>query len=173
MTFGAFVIIVLVIVLIVLIFGKADTKREVLNQVGLDLSASAYESKKESEFANYCMKAMKVAIDNYDANGKDEKEFLSNMNHIFFLSSLGSGIKKYEECDSSLPIYLHVPDYYIRFAREVVNRRLYDIKNSNAPILVKNCNYLSKKELRFYVKVLWKKYQHPWPDDWLKADSPY
>lgn len=72
-----FILIILVLAVCGLIFGKADTKRDILNQVGLDLSDSNYESKKEREFEKYTKKAMKNAIDVENYSAKDESKFLS------------------------------------------------------------------------------------------------
>jgi len=52
LSFFAFLGFVAVVIVICFIFGKADTKKEMLNIVGLDLSESTYESLKEKEFAS-------------------------------------------------------------------------------------------------------------------------
>lgn len=58
-----FIIMIAIIVICGLLFGKADTKRELLNQVGLVLSDRNYENKKEEEFRKYSIKAMKAVVD--------------------------------------------------------------------------------------------------------------
>lgn len=44
-----FILMLAVVVICVLLFGKADSKRKILQQVGLDLSESNYESKKNQK----------------------------------------------------------------------------------------------------------------------------
>ena len=42
-----FIIMIAIVVICGLLFGKADTKKELLNQVGLDFSERSYENKKK------------------------------------------------------------------------------------------------------------------------------
>ena len=174
MTLVAFVILVFFIILCILIFGKADSKRNLLQSVGLDLSESAYEGKKESEFANYCKKAMKVAINNYDVKGEDEKDFLEELEDVLFKSMFSESNCFDDEGIRRVPRYnLQVDNYYANFARDVVRRRLNELRHSNPPLFYPGCNFLSKTDLKKYIEILWKKYQHPWPNDWIKYGSHY
>ena len=50
----SFLVLLVFVGVLALIFGKADTKRELLNQIGLDLSKESYDSLKEREFARSC-----------------------------------------------------------------------------------------------------------------------
>ena len=53
-----FIIMIAIVVICGLLFGKADTKKELLNQVGLDFSERSYENKKKDEFRKYSIKAI-------------------------------------------------------------------------------------------------------------------
>lgn len=48
-----FVIMIAILVICGLLFGKADTKKELLNQVGLDLSERNYDNKKGNHNHNH------------------------------------------------------------------------------------------------------------------------
>lgn len=74
-----FVIMIAILVICGLLFGKADTKKELLNQVGLDLSERNYENKKEEEFRKYSIKAMKAVVDLDYYKAQNEKDFLEFM----------------------------------------------------------------------------------------------
>ena len=52
---AGFILMLVVLAVCGLLFGKADTKKELLNQVGLDLSSNRYETKKEDEFKKYAL----------------------------------------------------------------------------------------------------------------------
>lgn len=169
-----FILMIAVIVFCVLIFGKADSKRTMLNTVGLDLSESKYQNDKEEEFAKYCKKSMKTAISEYDASGKDEREFLERLDSIlYYASTRNRGY--YDDIDGTYhepPSYsLHVYTHYTKFAEKVVSRRINDMRKGSALPLLNECNYMSKQDLKRYVDKLWDKYQYPWPDDWLIKDG--
>ena len=163
----------IIIIVCVMLFGKADSKRTMLNTVGLDLSESKYQNEKEEEFAKYCKRSMKTAISEYDASGKDERDFLERLKSILYnASTRESGY--YDEVGRYIeaPSYsLHVRTHYTKFAKKVVNRRIDDMKKGEALSLLDNCNYMSKQDLKRYVDKLWDKYQYPWPDDWMKTDG--
>ena len=169
-----FVVMIAIIVICVLLFGKADSKRTMLNTVGLDLSESKYQNDKEKEFANYCKKSMKTAISEYDACGKDEREFLERLDSIlYYASSNNRGY--YDDVDGTYhepPTYrLYVYTHYTKFAEKVVTRRIDDLRKGNAVPLLRECNYTSKQDLKRYVDKLWDKYQYPWPDNWMIKDG--
>ena len=163
-----FLLIIFVIVVCVLLFGKADSKKYVLNQVGLDLSEKNYENKKENEFAKYCVKAMKEAVSGYNVVGKNETDFLYNLDNI--LDFACRGFKYEHDYDTPSP-NLYVRSHYIKFASTVVGRRIDALKKEDSSVLILNCNYVSKQDLKKYIDKLWDKYQYPWPEDWLKEDS--
>jgi hypothetical protein len=150
-------IVIIIIAFCILLFGKADSKREVLSQVGLDLSEKSYENKKESEFEKYCKKAMKEAVNGHDVLATNERDFLINLDNVLDFACMGF---KYEhDYDSPAP-NLYVKQHYIKFASTVVGRRL-EALNKNTSVLYSNCNYSSKRDLRKYIDLLWKKYQYP------------
>ena len=60
---AGFVITLILLAVCGLLFGKADTKKYLLNQVGLDLSKDRYETRKEDEFKKYALQAMKKVVD--------------------------------------------------------------------------------------------------------------
>lgn len=167
------VIIIAIIVICVLIFGKADSKRALLNEVGLDLSENAYRTGKENEFAKYCKKAMKVAIEKYDANGENELKFLYELGDILFTSTLG-GVRYepgYDGEIEQIPNYnLEVKGHYASFASDVCSRRREALKKPDCPKLLQDCNFMDKKDLKRYIEKLWDMYQYPWPKDWMKED---
>ena len=175
-----FLIMIAIIVVCVMIFGKADSKRALLNEVGLDLSQNNYESSKEKEFEKYCLKSMKVAINKYEIRGKNEKDFLNNLYDVLFTAVHGP-IYEYHSSDDDYDYmpsyqepkryYLEVKSHYTDFAKTVVYKRREAIKNADAPVLMANCNFSDKKDLQTYVKRLWDKYQYPWPENWMKYDG--
>ena len=168
---AGFIIIIVIIIICISLFGKADTKRTVLQGIGLDLSEKSYNVQKENEFEKYCKKAMKVAISDYNANGKNELDFLNNLDNIFFLKLNGYQISQQDYYDATPNYNLQVKSQYIKFAKTVVNRRIKDLKGNNVSQLLERCNFMSKQDLRMYVDKLWRKYQYPWPEDWMKEDS--
>ena len=163
-----FLFVIILIVVCVLLFGKADSKKYVLNQVGLDLSKKSYENKKENEFAKYCVKAMLEAVSGHNVVGKNEMDFLYNLDNI--LDFACRGLKYYHDYDAPKP-NLYVKSHYIKFASTVVNRRIEALKKGDTSILIPNCNYAKKQDLKKYINKLWDKYQYPWSEDWLKEDS--
>lgn len=167
-----FIIMIAILVVCGLLFGKADTKKELLNQVGLDLSERSYESKKENEFEKYCKKAMKVAIDEYNAKGKDEKEFLENIKHMLWIALNPSRGYGENDFSNTTPHYnLQVKKHYIQFARRVIQRRIDDLKSEDCPVLLNHTNYSDKQSLKKYIVKLWDMYQYPWPEDWMQKDG--
>ena len=163
-----FLFVIILIVVFVLLFGKADSKKYVLNQVGLDLSEKTYENKKENEFAKYCVKAMKEAINEHNVAGKNEMDFLYNLDNV--LDFACRGFKYEHDYDVSKP-NLYVKSHYIKFASTVVGRRIESLKKGDSSVLISNCSYSSKQDLKKYIDKLWDKYQYPWPENWMKEDS--
>lgn len=161
-------IIGIVIVVCVLLFGKADSKRTVLNQVGLDLSDKSYNNKKESEFEKYCKKAMKEVVSGHNVTAKNELSFLYNLDNVLDFACMGF---KYEHDYDSASPNLYVKKHYIKFASTVVGRRIDALKKIDPPVLLANCNYSSKQDLKRYIDKLWDRYQYPWPEDWKKEDG--
>ncbi len=167
-----FLIMLGVIFACVMLFGKTDSKRTVLNTVGLDLSEDRYQDGKEDEFAKYCKKAMKTAISDYDANGENEKEFLSKLDYILYYASHDGSYYDEDGMRHDGPNYrLYVYTHYTKFADKVVNRRIDDLKKGTNIVLLNSCNYKSKQDLKKYVDRLWEKYQYPWPEDWKIKDG--
>ncbi len=165
-----FLIMIAVLVICGLLFGKADTKKELLNQVGLDLCEESYKNQKKREFRKYSIKAMNaiVELDYYKA--RDENEFLNFMSSKLHIAVHGD----YEFDDigrieySSL--YLAVKKNYIRHAARVIQRRIDDIKAGNNLQLSKGIIFYNKNSAKRYCAILWEKYQYPWPNDWLQTD---
>lgn len=151
-----FLIIVGVILVCSLLFGKADTKREVLNLAGLDLEKNKYEEIKAQEFERNCIKALMYFVENEQLAVKSERDFLILLREKLF-SKYGydndTGIK----------------DYYISFAEKVVRRRGKDL--NNRPISdffnIDNPNFKDKHTAKIYIKNMWREYQYPWPQDWI------
>lgn len=169
---AGFILMLAIIVVCALFFGKADTKKELLNQVGLDLSQDRYETKKENEFRKYSLQAMKEAIDlgfRWVTNEDDFLNYLSgNLEHALY--------GRYEknswgEEDYQPPIYLGVKTHYVKHAYRVINRRKDDIKKGNDSPLARNIDFSDKKSAKQYCEILWEKYQYPWPEDWLQNDG--
>jgi len=167
-----FILILAFVVVCALIFGKADTKKELLNQVGLDLSQERYETKKEKEFRKYALQAMKEAIDLGCCWASSEKDFLNYMSGKLEYALHG----KYEENswggeDYIPPIYLGVKTHYVKHAYRVICRRKDDINKGNVVPLAKNVVFSDKKSVKRYCEILWEKYQYPWPVDWMQNDG--
>ncbi len=167
----AFLFIVVVIVICIALFGSADSKKLLLNEVGLDLSKNSYETQKENEFIKNCKKAMKVAINDYKASGSDELDFLRRLYDILWKAE--DHRRSFSEDWDSSPTYynLLVKSHYIKFSHEVVNRRIKDLKDGKAETLLNGVDYSNKDHLLKYIDKLWNKYQYPWPEDWKKEDS--
>lgn len=152
---GAFVIVC------ALIFGKTDTKKDILNVVGLDIKSDLYEDMKRKEFERYCIKAMQYFIENNEYNAKNEKEFLTflyrKLDNYTFSNGPSIGIKT----------------YYVEFAATVISRRYKDIINKPLEEITNrtNYNFNDKTAIKYYLRVIWENYQYPWPDNWLQEDS--
>lgn len=165
-----FILFIVVLVVCGLIFGKADTKKDILNNFGLDLSQNVYESKKESEYRKYVIKAMKNAVNLDSYKAKDESEFLR-----FLENKLWDSIHGYYVDDSfyseKKELNLGVKNHYTEHARTVISRRLEDIEKGNLDLLIPSCDFTNKNDAKHYCEILWNKYQYPWPEDWMKKDS--
>lgn len=159
----AFIVAVIIILLLYLLFGKSDTKRTILHEVGLDLSPEHYESQKEKEFAKYCVKALYNAIDLKNCVGNNEIQFLNRLSDILSEGAYGD-----EENNLA---YLRVKSHYLKHADRVVCRRIEKIRNGDTSPLLPNCDFSQKSDVKKYIKILWGKYQYPWPKDWLQGDS--
>lgn len=72
-----FILILVTLTIGGLLFGKADTKRSILKEVGLDLSESKYIKQKQREYKKECIKALENAIKYYDYQAHNEKELLT------------------------------------------------------------------------------------------------
>lgn len=151
-----FIITIIVIIICCLLFGKADTKRNILNEVGLDLSEDCYTSKKEAEFARYCKKAIRIASDNF--RGNTEKEFIS-----FVLSVFDEVLYEHSS--------IGVKSHYVDFAHKIIYRRINDISHNNNDSIQFKYNFSDNRSRNRYINWIWEKYQYPWPKDWLKTDS--
>ena len=169
-------IIVIIIVVCVLIFGKADTKKSMLNSVGLDLSKNAYDTNKRIEFERYCKKAMKAAVEKYNVSGKNEKEFVDLLDDILYRCLYE---RHYDPIDydeygypsSHQKLSIPILNHYIMFAYEVLERRIHDLKNGDAPTTLSHYDFSNKSDIKKYVDWIWEKYQYPWPDNWLIKDG--
>lgn len=170
------IIIGILIVVCVLIFGKADTKKSMLNSVGLDLSKNAYDTNKRIEFERYCKKAMKAAVEKYNVSGKNEKEFVDLLDDTLYRCLYE---RHYDSIDydeygypsSHQKLSIPILNHYIRFAYEVLERRINDIKNNDVQTTSSNYDFSNKKDINKYINWIWDKYQYPWPDNWLIKDS--
>ena len=166
-----FIIMIAIVVICGLLFGKADTKKELLNQVGLDLSERSYENKKEDEFRKYSIKAMKAVVDLDYYKAQDEREFLDFMSDKLNLAAHGRYEDNYFGGSEYKSLYLGVKTYYVKHAERVVYRRQKDIKAGNNSPLSKTVVFSDKKSAKRYCEILWGKYQYPWPEDWLQKDG--
>lgn len=166
---AGFILVLVVLAICGLIFGKADTKKELLNQVGLDLSQDRYETKKENEFKKYSLQAMKRVIELDYYHAKNEKEFLDYLCDKLELAAYG----RYETNDwggeDRKSLYLGVKKHYVEHALTVINRREDDIKKKGAALA--NIDFSDKSRAKRYCESLWEKYQYPWPNDWMKDDG--
>lgn len=152
-----FVIMLAIAIVCILIFGSADSKRTVLRTVGLDLSPSAYKSKKGSELQKKCCKALIDTIDSYKIRYSTELPFLGELD-----SDL---CRTLERNEFQVPIKVNI--YFYEFAEKVVSRRINDLTKSECKPLMTSEEY-RKNGIKFYIQSLWETYQHPWPEDWLK-----
>ena len=170
---AGFILMIAVVVVCVLIFGKADSKREILQQVGLDLSESNYEAKKQQEFEKYCIKALNASLKDENYKCKDESSFLRHTDN--YLSTALWGDEYYDDCtdlyEIKYPIYIDVKKHYIEFARDVVGRRIMDIKDGNVSKISCSGDFSDKSYAKRYIRTLWEKYQYPWPKNWKQQDG--
>ncbi|MCM1005195.1 MAG: hypothetical protein NC402_02735 [Prevotella sp.] len=151
-----FIITIAVVAICLLIFGKADTKKRILNQIGLDLSESKYNNKKEKEFSKYCKKAIKISSKNYIA--KDELDFINHSYHYLA-----------DRCFNNL--YVGVKSHYAEFAMTILSRREKAIASGDTCRNLQNLNFAKRGSVKKYIKQLWDNYQYPWPKNWLQNDS--
>ena len=166
-----FIIMIAIVVICGLLFGKADTKKELLNQVGLDLSERSYGNKKEDEFRKDSIKAMKAVVDLDYYKAQDEREFLDFMSDKLNLAAHGRYEDNYFGGSEYKSLYLGVKTNYVKHAERVVYRRQKDIKAGNNSPLSKTVEFSDKKSAKRYCEILWEKYQYPWPEDWLQKDG--
>lgn len=166
---AGFIIMLVVLAICGLLFGKADTKKELLNQVGLDLSQDRYETKKENEFRKYSLQAMKrvVELDTYHA--KTEKEFLDYLSDKLEMAAHGKYEKNSWGGEDYNTLNLGVKKHYVEHASSVVYRRKDDIKKKGSEQV--RIDFSDKSRAKKYCETLWEKYQYPWPYDWMKKDG--
>ena len=147
-----------------LLFGKADTKRSILKEVGLDLSESTYIEQKQREYKKECIKALENAIKYYDYRAHNEKELLT-----YIASALYHAQYRDEEGET---ISLGVKRRYVEFADTVVKRRQHDLyKNKTSAKHITTSNDFANKHVsELYVRKMWEIYQYPWPNNWLKEE---
>jgi len=159
-SWGYIIVFIVLIVIIGFIFAKADNKRAMLKTIGLDLSGSVYDTLKEKEFSRRCLVALVNASLKIPQDVNGEKQFLNCLIKILYEAKFSNNLG-----------YLGVSSHYINHALTVVNRRYskFDGSNEVSPLL--NIDYNDKNARKRYFKLLWDKYQYPWPSDWLKEDS--
>ena len=147
-----------------LLFGKADTKRSILKEVGLDLSESTYIKQKQREYKKECIKALENAIKYYDYQAHNEKELLT-----YIASALYHAQYRDAEGDT---ISLGVKRRYVEFAETVVKRRQQDLyKNgTSAKRIITSNDFTSKRISELYIRKMWEIYQYPWPNNWLQEE---
>lgn len=164
-----FLLILFVLAICGLLFGKADTKKELLNQVGLDLSQDRYETKKENEFRKYSLQAMKTVIELDTYRAKTEMEYLDFLSDKLEMAAYG----KYETNswggEDYNTLYLGVKKHYIEHASSVIYRRRNDIIKKGAATA--NIDFSDKNRAKKYCESLWEKYQYPWPNNWMQTDG--
>lgn len=152
-----------IVVICALLFGKIDTKKTLLNEVGLDFSKKTYENAKEKEFEKYCKKALYNAITDYNVTGINENKFLENLSYLFSDAMYG-------DSNYNFP-YLGVSKHYISHLLTIIYRRQNELKDKETSPLLQSCDFTQKSDTKRYVLILWEKYQYPWPQDWLKKDG--
>lgn len=147
-----------------LLFGKADTKRSILKDVGLDLSESTYIVQKQKEYKKECIKALENAIKYYDYRAHTEQELL-----IYIASALYHAQYRDDKGDT---ISLGVKRHYVEFADTVVKRRRYDLyKNkTSAKHITTSNDFANKRISELYIRKMWEIYQYPWPNNWLQEE---
>lgn len=166
---AGFILTLVVLAICGLLFGKADTKKELLNQVGLDLSQDRYETKKENEFKKYSLQAMKRVIELDYYHAKNEKEFLGFLSDNLDLAVYGRYVTYDWGGEDRQTLSLGVKKHYIEHALTVINRREDDIKKNGATQA--NLDFSDKSRAKRYCESLWEKYQYPWPHDWMQNDG--
>lgn len=166
-----FFIMIVIIGVCYLIFGKADSKNDVLQTVGLKLDDQKYEGKKMSEFSKYCVMAMKKAVDLDEYKARNENEFLESIDDSLSAAVYGRTVSYGFDDERTQYIYLGVKKHYAKHAATVVYRRKQDIKKGNSKLLCQTCNFSDKRAAKRYCELLWDKYQYPWPNNWLQKDS--
>lgn len=169
---AGFILMLAVLAICGLLFGKADTKKELLNQVGLDLSQNRYETKKEDEYRKYSIQAMKKVVDTFYNGSSNENWFLEIMSDKLQYALNGNTEKNcWGDYEYHPPIYLGVKRHYVEHAYRVIYRRQEDLKQGKKTELAKNVNFMDKKSVKHYCEKLWDKYQYPWPKNWMQNDS--
>ena len=151
---AGFILALIVLLICGLLFGKADTKKNILNQVGLDLSQNRYETKKEDEFCRYALQAMRKCIDDEYYNAKDERSFLGYMSRALDKAAYGSfETNAWGEEEYKAPTNLGVKKHYIEHAYRVISRRENAIKAGKATY-VNNIDFTNKSSAKSYCKTL-------------------
>ena len=169
---AGFILMLALLAICGLLFGKADRKKELLNQVGLDLSQNSYETRKEDEFRKYSIQAMKKVVDTFYNGSADENKFLEVMSDDLRYALHGKTEKNsWDEYEYLPPIYLGVKKHYVEHAYRVIYRRQEDIKKGKETTFAKNVNFMDKKSVKLYCVKLWDKYQYPWPKNWMQNDN--
>jgi hypothetical protein len=159
-----FIILAVIVIVGILIFGNADTKRGMLRGVGLDLSPQNFENKKANEFAKNCINAMYNSISMHKFESANEKEFINNLYKVLYKgSSFGSQYNNLA--------YLRIGTSYIDHALRVVERRYDDIEKGNIDVIKGVFDFSQNSDRKKYINLLWEKYQYPWPDGWLKTKN--
>ena len=160
--FLTLVVMVVIITFITFIFAKPDNKKSMLNTIGLDLSGSAYETLKKKEYSKKCLLALMNASMRISQEVHGEKQFLE-----FLIDILGNAMY------STHLVYLHVPLHYVQHAWSVANNRYDKVVENKEVTSLLDIDFNDEKARKRYIKLLWKKYQYPWPSDWLKAESTF
>jgi hypothetical protein len=166
-----FILMIVVLIIGVMLFGKTDTKKELLNQVGLDLSEGNYEDKKGKEFRKFSLKAMKAVIDLDSYFAPNENSFISYMSKKLHAAVLGRYVEEFNGNYELRTLNLGVKKNYIQHAETVISRREKDLKEGKNVSLSSSVNFSDKKSAKRYCEILWDKYQYPWPDDWMQKDG--
>ena len=158
-----FFILIAIVLVCCLLFGKADTKREVLNLAGLDLSEQNYENKKEAEFEKICRKVLKSAYKFADFRSYEEKDVINAVDDVLSYA-LGYSDGYYEN------FWLGTGHtHYIKFAYEILGRRESNLKSGKAKMF--HGSLSNKSDYNRYIDFIWEENQYPWPSDWKQKDS--
>lgn len=156
----SFLVLLVFVGVLALIFGKADTKRELLNQIGLDLSKESYDSLKEREFARSCLKALMNATNEVSLYENTELCLIKQLLYV-----LNNAVYGEERNNLS---YLGVQKHFLSHCHWIVYKRHSDLCYENAKPIMQNVDFKDKEVQKTYVKLLWQKYNLPWPQDWNK-----